>query len=525
MTSRSRALATLLLLLVSCGSDAKPEGATSSASVAPPTRESAARSASSASTVASAPLSASASAAPPAHAFANVRRDLDLSLNGAKLGTAIAEHVALPDGGVEEKGTFRMQLKIKDDNPAVREMTQEESSKYDANLRLVESSSVDREGDTVGKKHVTISKTTARVEIDKPSHHEDKTIDIPADFDNELAVFIALKREAEAGAKLPLERRFSEIDDDSATFVPHRLKLVERATVKASAGSVDGWRLEVTNERDGDTVKGVVDNEGLPLHIEIGGIVMALPGTIKQSDDVAEINPEIEVSGGFSEARDTLKVDFVVDHDEGVSPPIFLDGPYQSVARKGNTYTLTLKARRPAKPVTAPTLPMKDVPADVARFLKSSADSQSDDPAIVAKLKEIIGTETDSKKAAGKIAYWVFKNLTKADGVRGSASAVETLAAMRGDCTEHAALVVALARAAGIPARNTSGIVLIPGKKAIAGYHAWPELWLGDWVILDAALGNFDVGATYVFMAYDEPGEPEPAGMIRLVGRTKVVFP
>jgi len=167
---------------------------------------------------------------------------------------------------------------------------------------------------------------------------------------------------------------------------------------------------------------------------------------------------------------------------------------------------------------------MSGLTNEVAKYLEPTAESQSRDAAIVAQAKEIVGAETDSRKAALAIAQWVYENLDKADGVRGAATAVETLKAKRGDCTEHAALLTALARAVGIPARNTAGIVLVADRKARAGYHAWPELWLGEWVVLDAALGDFDVGPKYIWLRYDEPGEPDPSSMVRLMGKTKVVL-
>ena len=44
-----------------------------------------------------------------------------------------------------------------------------------------------------------------------------------------------------------------------------------------------------------------------------------------------------------------------------------------------------------------------------------------------------------------------------------------------GDCNEHTALYVAMARALGIPARIAVGLVYIHGAFY---YHAWPEVYL-----------------------------------------------
>ena len=56
-------------------------------------------------------------------------------------------------------------------------------------------------------------------------------------------------------------------------------------------------------------------------------------------------------------------------------------------------------------------------------------------------------------------------------------SAREVLRTKVGDCNEHTALYVAMARALGIPARIAVGLVYIHGAFY---YHAWPEVYLDE---------------------------------------------
>lgn len=57
-----------------------------------------------------------------------------------------------------------------------------------------------------------------------------------------------------------------------------------------------------------------------------------------------------------------------------------------------------------------------------------------------------------------------------------------------GDCTEHAVLLTALARALGRPARVVMGVALVVGTDNVAAYgHAWTEIHDGDtWRRVDA---------------------------------------
>lgn len=69
-----------------------------------------------------------------------------------------------------------------------------------------------------------------------------------------------------------------------------------------------------------------------------------------------------------------------------------------------------------------------------------------------------------------------------------------------GDCTEHAVLLTALARAVGIPAQVVVGTVIVRSGERVAAYgHAWVELHReAGWSIVDATPLGGDVPLSYV---------------------------
>jgi transglutaminase-like putative cysteine protease len=73
--------------------------------------------------------------------------------------------------------------------------------------------------------------------------------------------------------------------------------------------------------------------------------------------------------------------------------------------------------------------------------------------------------------------------------------ALGTLENRMGDCNEHAMLLAALARAAGIPARIEAGLVYLGGRMY---YHAWNLLYLGRWVTADALFGQLPADVTHI---------------------------
>ncbi len=480
-----------------------------------------------ASAKASAKSSASASpaAADDAPWAKAVTRSFEVRMGDKKLGDVTMEWQASPDG------TFRMRSKtvfaVMTGEIQKHESRTEsdETEVYDKNLELVRADKVKHEETVNESELLEVKGKVIHAKVEKPSHKEEKDVDIPADFHTEMAVFRDLRRQALAGATLPLEQRYSDFESDDMAFVKHRIKLIQKTKLETPSGTVEGWKVESTNEKDGETITSVVDDAGLPLRGDFGPLSIVIAGTAGGGGGMAVVDSHLPVEGGFAGSVKELSVVVTVKGDGDANPPPFVDSPYQTVKRNGEVYTLALHGREGSPGLTPPSLPMKDLPADVAKFLKSTADSQSDAPTVVKKAKEIVGAERDSRAAAKAIIAWAYKNLAKRDGTRGTASAVETLESGGGDCTEHAALTVALARAAGIPARNAGGIVLVEGSSAQAGYHAWTEVWLGEWVALDAALGRLEVGPRYIWLGYSEPGEPdEGAKMVRLLGRTSIAI-
>jgi len=112
---------------------------------------------------------------------------------------------------------------------------------------------------------------------------------------------------------------------------------------------------------------------------------------------------------------------------------------------------------------------------------------QSDDRAIREQAAKIVGKEQDAAEATKKLNTWVYEAIDK-QAVVSIPSAVEVLQQKVGDCNEHTTLYAALARAAGVPTRMAAGIVYM---KNGFYYHAWPEVWLGEWTAIDPTFGQF----------------------------------
>jgi hypothetical protein len=131
---------------------------------------------------------------------------------------------------------------------------------------------------------------------------------------------------------------------------------------------------------------------------------------------------------------------------------------------------------------------------ELAPFVRPAPLIQSDNPRLQAQARQIVGNARRAGPAAARLVDWVYRNVEK--GVPASApSALDVLEARRGDCNEHTVLLVALARAVGLPARSVAGVVYLDG---VFYYHAWPEVYLNGWVAVDPTFGQFPADAAHL---------------------------
>jgi len=167
------------------------------------------------------------------------------------------------------------------------------------------------------------------------------------------------------------------------------------------------------------------------------------------------------------------------------------------VAVSGRKVTVAVSARRPDGRI--PEEPLS--PAQRSRWLEPEAEPDWKDPKVRNLAASIVKDEASQLRRGYLVGRWVYRNLDKNLGGPPEASAVQALAALAGDCSEHAALFAALARAAGLPARTAWGLVLNEGALR---FHVWSEFHAGDrWIPVDTALGRYGLPACYIVMGHD----------------------
>ena len=151
-----------------------------------------------------------------------------------------------------------------------------------------------------------------------------------------------------------------------------------------------------------------------------------------------------------------------------------------------------------------------------AMQLRAEPLMQSTAPEIRQLAERLRGGETDPRVVAERLNRWVHDSLKK-EITFGLPNAAQVLATRSGDCNEHTQLYLALARSLGIPARAAVGLAYVRGKFY---YHAWPEVFLGDWVAVDPTFGEFPADAAH--LRFVTGGLDRQVELLRLIGALKV---
>ena len=289
------------------------------------------------------------------------------------------------------------------------------------------------------------------------------------------------------------------------------IEVQDRETLSVAGQEYDCYRMQVTYM--GVTMTAWIDQQGRTVKEESPtGMVslredreQAMHGGWGERVDMVE-TAAIEVDTPFySSSLSSLSLRLLNVDLKGFQ----LDGGQQTL--QGNVVTISAQNLGRKNSYTLPFTGQ-----GFEAWLAPSLLIQSDRGEFADLVKVIGEGEPGALKLARRLHEWVYKNIEKRP-IPGMPSALDVLAARQGDCNEHAVLMAALCRAAGIPTRVVAGLVYLRGRFY---YHAWNELYLNDWVPVDATLNQFPADVTHV--RFIEGDMEEQLMVLNLIGRLKI---
>jgi transglutaminase-like putative cysteine protease len=159
-----------------------------------------------------------------------------------------------------------------------------------------------------------------------------------------------------------------------------------------------------------------------------------------------------------------------------------------------NKYLPTYAVMKSWSSVTSSNTPTDTtIPSDLLVYLQATANCESNDASIIALAQSITSGASTSYEKAVLIYNWVRDNLAYSFYYNTQKGAVGTLQSMSANCCDHAHLVVALSRAAGLPARYVHGYCYFTSSGAWYG-HVWAEIYADGWITADATSSRNSLG-------------------------------
>lgn len=319
------------------------------------------------------------------------------------------------------------------------------------------------------------------------------------------------------GLKVGAEHTYAVFSGEAQRIAPvmQRVEAYERSTL------FEGPAWKVATEMLGLRTTTWIDAQARPmLDIGLGGVIIAgledearakrylTGGALNQSEALLDL-AVIRLPEPLGDPRALASLRLAIEAPPGT--PVPPAGNAQRCDAKGGRIECALWAGR-ASDAKAPESP-------VDAYLKPSLAVPSTDAEIRALATRIAAGHAGAPAQVDAIVAWMQANIRRepADVF----SALDVLKLQRAECQGHAYLFAALARALGIPTRVANGLVYAPELQGFA-YHTWNESLLnGNWVGIDATLGEPHADATHLAIVYGEsPADLAP--IAAWIGRTRI---
>jgi len=435
---------------------------------------------------------------------------------GEKIGFTVSQTTRLDDGfELQEDGTLQMVLLGQDSAAIIRTRATVDPQfalrsfefSLDPGTGAIEvRGSIEAEPAGGGLPRLTISTTSAGATRTETRELEQVPV-----------LAMNLPRQLANGRLSPGSRHtWIVLDPATAQTAPMAVTIGARAIVRAGGTLVPAYRVEMEYQglrtTSWITDTGDVVREESPLGLMTvqepadRARGMAMDASVRS--DLLQASAVVPtMSGRIDEPRDVRRLRLRLAGAD--VPRSALHGVGQSV--QGDVIELhdpRVVGDTSSDPVT---------PADLA----AEALIESDAPEIRREAEYAVRGATDETTKAARLTRYVNALIEKKPTIS-LPSALEVLRTKVGDCNEHTALYVAMARSIGLPARVAVGLVFM---RDAFYYHAWAEVYVheargGVWLPADPTLDQFPADRTHLRLA--RGGLAKQAAILPLVGRLRM---
>ena len=250
----------------------------------------------------------------------------------------------------------------------------------------------------------------------------------------------------------------------------------------------------LTTDAHGLDVKEVFGADGRAYSIVLGGLFecrlepRALATRIDKTIDLFLRNTVyIDRPLGHSETMTLLKLS--LDNSSG---KLLGNAPGQSITRNRANGSIGITLNPKGDPL------VKATEEEIKKNLAATLDIPAYHPTVIGLAQHAVdGVDTVSEKVSRLVEF--VEQYIQDDYTANPLTLMDIIEKKKGDCSEHAKLFTAMARALGIPCRTVGGLVYLGDAYQAFGLHAWNEVVMeGVWVPVDPTWGQTAIDATHI---------------------------
>lgn len=207
------------------------------------------------------------------------------------------------------------------------------------------------------------------------------------------------------------------------------------------------------------------------------------------------VNNFVDIDTALGDPANVIRLQAALDDRSGSK---IGEAPGQSVtldATSGRYIVTTAPGRGPLIRPTA---------REIKQNLEATIEIPANHPKVVDLARQAVAGASSPSEKVARLVQFVEAYITD-DYNANPLTLFDIMAKRRGDCSEHARLFTALARALAIPCRDVSGLVYVGDNLRGFYPHAWNEVVLdGYWIPVDPTWGQTTIDATHIRFAIDE---------------------
>ncbi|MEE8103924.1 MAG: transglutaminase-like domain-containing protein [Planctomycetota bacterium] len=269
--------------------------------------------------------------------------------------------------------------------------------------------------------------------------------------------------------------------------------LKSRSTRTVHGVKAESYTVRVVSSTQGEQGDLVLTGEGQMISMKFGGMIEmrqepeALAKKLEKGGDLF-FNSAVSVDKPLGNPQDVVELELWATGPRVNELP---SGPRQSVVQKDGATLLRMAPDAGEVVATA---------EEIANCTQPDGMCPSDHPKVIALANKLVGDAATPREKTRRLTLGIYDSMAKVLRPQW-VSVIELCDDMRGDCSEHSALFVACARAAGLAARPAVGLIYIGDRHKSLGGHAWAEVVLdGKWVPVDPSWGELEINATHIRM-------------------------